>query len=235
MEDDHPGIIDRENFQRVQELIAARKERFYRGSTPSDSVYTGHIFCGHCGCPSAWDKARAESMHPLLFSRMSTRFCPEMFAISLSMSDKKTCATDTLPFKQVKNRGQKPRYQVEDDHPGIIDRENFPQLPFPDAPKLIQQGLEEFSGVERQFVVQPQGGSGEHCFGNLGDGTQLFAVVAAVADPMHHSTGHFFAAGTAAMSAEDVPGVDRGGPGGTADFCCGAPRSGAHGYHQAAE
>ena len=50
VEDDHPGIIDRENFQRVQELIAARKERFYRGSTPSDSVYTGHIFCGHCGC-----------------------------------------------------------------------------------------------------------------------------------------------------------------------------------------
>ena len=50
VEDDHPGIIDREDFQRVQELIAARKERFYRGSTPSDSAFTGHIFCGHCGC-----------------------------------------------------------------------------------------------------------------------------------------------------------------------------------------
>ena len=50
VEDDHRGIISREDFQRVQGLIAARKERFYRGSTPSDSVYTGHIFCGHCGC-----------------------------------------------------------------------------------------------------------------------------------------------------------------------------------------
>lgn len=48
--DDHPGIISRENFQRVQELVAARRELFYRGSKPSDSVYTGHIFCGHCGC-----------------------------------------------------------------------------------------------------------------------------------------------------------------------------------------
>ena len=50
VEDDHPGIISREDFQRVQELIAARKELFYRGSKPYDSIYTGHIFCGHCGC-----------------------------------------------------------------------------------------------------------------------------------------------------------------------------------------
>ena len=50
MEDDHPGIISREDFQRVQELVAARKEVFYRGSKPSDSVYTGHVLCGHCGC-----------------------------------------------------------------------------------------------------------------------------------------------------------------------------------------
>ncbi len=50
VEDDHPGIVSREDFQRVQELIAARKELFYRGSKPSDSAYTGRIFCGHCGC-----------------------------------------------------------------------------------------------------------------------------------------------------------------------------------------
>ena len=50
VEDDHPGIISREDFQRVQGLIAARKERFYRGSTPSGSAFTGHIFCGYCGC-----------------------------------------------------------------------------------------------------------------------------------------------------------------------------------------
>ena len=50
VEDDHPGIISREEFQRVQEQIAVRKELFYRGSAPSDSTYIGHIFCGHCGC-----------------------------------------------------------------------------------------------------------------------------------------------------------------------------------------
>ena len=50
VENDHPGIISREEFQRVQDLIATRKEQFYRGSQPSGSVYTGHIFCDHCGC-----------------------------------------------------------------------------------------------------------------------------------------------------------------------------------------
>ena len=50
VEDDHPGIISREDFQRVQELIATRKKLFYHGSKPSDSVYIGRIFCGHCGC-----------------------------------------------------------------------------------------------------------------------------------------------------------------------------------------
>ena len=50
VEDDHPGIISREDFRRVQELIAARREVFYRGSTPSGSVLRGRLFCGHCGC-----------------------------------------------------------------------------------------------------------------------------------------------------------------------------------------
>ena len=49
VEDDHPGIISREEFQRVQEQIAARKKLFYRSSTPSGSVYGGHVLCGHCG------------------------------------------------------------------------------------------------------------------------------------------------------------------------------------------
>lgn len=50
VEDDHPGIISREDFQRVQALTASRKKVFYRGSKPSGSVYTGRVFCGHCGC-----------------------------------------------------------------------------------------------------------------------------------------------------------------------------------------
>lgn len=50
VEDDHLGIVSREDFQRVQELIASRKEVFYRGSKPSGALLGGHIFCGHCGC-----------------------------------------------------------------------------------------------------------------------------------------------------------------------------------------
>ena len=50
VENDHCGIISREDFQRVQNLIAAQRRQFYRGSDPSGSVYTRHIFCGHCNC-----------------------------------------------------------------------------------------------------------------------------------------------------------------------------------------
>lgn len=50
VEDDHPAIINREDFQRVHDLIAAQRRQFYRSSDPSGSIYTGHIFCGHCNC-----------------------------------------------------------------------------------------------------------------------------------------------------------------------------------------
>lgn len=37
----------------------------------------------------------------------------------------KTYATDTLPIQQVKNKGQRPKYDVEDSHPAIISKEDF--------------------------------------------------------------------------------------------------------------
>jgi DNA invertase Pin-like site-specific DNA recombinase len=37
----------------------------------------------------------------------------------------KTFATDTFPFCQVKNHGQRPQYYVENSHPAIISREDF--------------------------------------------------------------------------------------------------------------
>ncbi len=51
----------------------------------------------------------------------------------------KTCATDTLPFQQVKNLGQKLRYNAVDDHPAIISREDFSQVQ-----ALISQRREQF-------------------------------------------------------------------------------------------
>ena len=39
----------------------------------------------------------------------------------------KTFATETLPFRQIRNRGEKDRYYVSDAHPPIIEREKFKQ------------------------------------------------------------------------------------------------------------
>ena len=49
VEDDHPAIISREDFQRVQELIAQRREQFRNSAPSSHSPYTGKIYCGRCG------------------------------------------------------------------------------------------------------------------------------------------------------------------------------------------
>ncbi len=49
VEDDHPAIVSREDFQRVQELIAQRREQFYEGASPSRSPYIGKLYCGKCG------------------------------------------------------------------------------------------------------------------------------------------------------------------------------------------
>lgn len=37
----------------------------------------------------------------------------------------KTYATDTIPFQQVRNKGQKPKYYVEDTNPAIVSMEDF--------------------------------------------------------------------------------------------------------------
>ncbi len=48
-EDTHPPIISQDDFQRVQDLTAARKEQFTGNAKPTDSIYSKHIFCGKCG------------------------------------------------------------------------------------------------------------------------------------------------------------------------------------------
>ena len=49
VEDDHPALISLEDFQRVQALIAQRREQFYADAAAPRSVYTGKIYCGRCG------------------------------------------------------------------------------------------------------------------------------------------------------------------------------------------
>lgn len=57
----------------------------------------------------------------------------------------KSYATDTIPFQQVRNRGQKPRYFVEHSHPAIVSSEDFQRVQ-----KLMSFRNEQFRGTVRQ-------------------------------------------------------------------------------------
>ena len=49
VENSHPPIVSQEDFQRVQDLIAARKEQFIGGAKQARSIYSKRIICGKCG------------------------------------------------------------------------------------------------------------------------------------------------------------------------------------------
>ena len=49
VENSHPPIIGQEDFQRVQDLLAARKEQFMGDAKQARSIYSKHIVCGKCG------------------------------------------------------------------------------------------------------------------------------------------------------------------------------------------
>ena len=72
----------------------------------------------------------------------------------------KTYATDVLPFKQVHNRGQKPKYFAEDCCPAIISKEEFQA-----AQELIRQrnerkpSSETIASVYRKHIVCAECGS----------------------------------------------------------------------------
>ena len=57
----------------------------------------------------------------------------------------KSYATDTIPFQQVRNRGQKPRYFVEHSHPAIVSSEDFHRVQ-----KLMSFRNGQFRGTVRQ-------------------------------------------------------------------------------------
>ncbi len=49
VEGSHQPIINQEDFQRVQGLLAARKEQFTGSAQPVMSVYIKRVYCGKCG------------------------------------------------------------------------------------------------------------------------------------------------------------------------------------------
>lgn len=56
----------------------------------------------------------------------------------------KSYATDTIPFQQVRNRGQKPRYFVEHSHPAIVSNEDFQRVQ-----ELMSSRKGKFQGTVR--------------------------------------------------------------------------------------
>lgn len=53
----------------------------------------------------------------------------------------KTFATDTIPFRQIRNRGQKPQYFAENCHPPIVSRDEFQRVQ-----SLMAVRREQFTG-----------------------------------------------------------------------------------------
>lgn len=45
----HPALISHEDYNRVQELMAARRGQYQGGMHSTQSIYSKHIFCGECG------------------------------------------------------------------------------------------------------------------------------------------------------------------------------------------
>ena len=56
----------------------------------------------------------------------------------------KSYATDTIPFRQVRNLGQKPRYFVEHSHPAIVSCEDFQRVQ-----ELMSSRKGQFQGTHR--------------------------------------------------------------------------------------
>jgi len=56
----------------------------------------------------------------------------------------KSCATDTIPFRQVRNLGQKPRYFVEHSHPAIVSCADFQRVQ-----ELMSSRKGQFHGTHR--------------------------------------------------------------------------------------
>lgn len=70
----------------------------------------------------------------------------------------KTCATDTFPFRQIRNTGQKPQYFVEDSHPAIVSQEDFQRVR-----ELMARRREQFLSHAQRRPLYTAGASSAGC------------------------------------------------------------------------
>ena len=87
------------------------------------------MYLSGCGCPEI-----AKELNHLCVPRENQTGAWYQYGVSYILRNvtytgdqlwQKTFATDVLPFKQIKNRGQKPQYYAEQCGPVIIDRQEF--------------------------------------------------------------------------------------------------------------
>lgn len=68
-----PQIISKENFQKVQQIMTARKRKTAVFRAKQEYLLSGKIICGECGCSYAGNSRKPNATHPLYVSYRCTK------------------------------------------------------------------------------------------------------------------------------------------------------------------
>lgn len=119
---------------------------------PEEAEVVRHIFSAYLSGQGKDDIAKELNQLGVDRGRNREKWYPSTVAYILTnisytgnMIWQKSYATDTIPFQQVRNRGQKPRYFVEHSHPAIVSSEDFQRVQ-----KLMSFRNGQFRGTVRQ-------------------------------------------------------------------------------------
>lgn len=119
---------------------------------PEEAEVVRRIFSAYLSGQGKDDIAKGLNQLGVDRSRNREKWYPSTVAYILTnisytgdMIWQKSYATDTIPFQQVRNLGQKPRYFVERSHPAIVSREDFQRVQ-----ELMSSRKGQFRGTARQ-------------------------------------------------------------------------------------
>lgn len=116
---------------------------------PGEAEIVRHIYTAYLTGQGVGDISRELNQLGVVCRRGRERWHPRTVHYILTnisytgdMLWQKSFATDTIPFRQIQNRGQKPRYFVEDCHPPIVSKEDFQRVQ-----DLMSLRREQFAGA----------------------------------------------------------------------------------------
>ena len=118
---------------------------------PEEAEVVRRIFSAYLSGQGKDDIAREMNQLGVDRGRNREKWYPSTVAYILTnisytgdMIWQKSCATDTIPFRQVRNLGQKPRYFVEHSHPAIVSCADFQRVQ-----ELMSSRKGQFHGTHR--------------------------------------------------------------------------------------